>query len=134
MMRISEISRSETVVRLRIEGRLTQLNAAELSAAVASSLTGRCTVLLDLANVAFADASGVEALRTLRAKGVVMIACSEFLADMMQSNAAIAGAFDACFAAAQCDGEEALVGRLRQGDDAAFAELVERNIGRMLAT
>lgn len=126
MMRISEISRSESVVRLRVEGRLTTLAAPELCGAVESCRSDRTTVLLDLANVTFADASGVDALLALRAKGVVMLASSEFLSEMMRTGDRLAEPLG------EVEGET--IERLRGGDEAAFADLVARNAGRMLAT
>src|SRR5260221_4192066 len=84
MMRITEISRSESVCRFRLEGRLTQLTTAELVTEVEPFLVAGGTVLLDLAGVSFADPAGVETLLALRGGGVVLFACSSFPSEMLR--------------------------------------------------
>jgi RNA polymerase sigma-70 factor (ECF subfamily) len=130
MMRISEISRSESVRRFRLEGRLTQATVADLLATVESPLAAGTTVLLDLASVSFADPTAVETLLALRARGVVLAAASGFVLEMLRSDA---GVPRRSAAAALGSGEADLLARLRGGDEAAFAELVERYGGRLLA-
>ena len=132
MMRITEISRSESVVRLRLEGRLTQTDTADLLAAVGEPLTSGRSVLLDLADLSFADASGAEALIALRAKGVVLVGCSGFLAETLGPDAVPHRATRA-EAVPSSDADAGLIQRLRSGDDAAFAEVVEANTGRLFA-
>jgi RNA polymerase sigma-70 factor (ECF subfamily) len=132
MIRITEISRSESVVRFRLEGRLTDLAIQELRATVEPCLGARCSVLLDLADVTFADRAGIAGLLTLRALGVVLTACSGFLAEMLRSE--VAGERRSPRATDDAsDADRSYLARLRCGDDAAFAELVERNVGRMMA-
>ena len=132
MIRITEISRSESVVRLRLEGRLTDVASQELCSTVQPCLAAGCSVLLDLADVMFADGAGIEALLALRTSGVVLTACSGFLDEMLRA----AAAGESRPRPATDDASEAaasFLARLRCGDEAAFAELVERNAGRMLA-
>src|SRR5215467_5811512 len=62
MMRITEISETESVVRRRLEGRLTRTNTAELLAAIEPALAAGKSVLLDLNGLSFADAAAVETL------------------------------------------------------------------------
>jgi len=132
MIRITEISRSESLVRFRLEGRLTDLTSQEMRSAVQPCLAAGCSVLLDLADVTFADGAGIEALLALRAVGVLLTACSGFLGEMLRG--AAGGARPPQRAASQePDADTSLLARLRSGDDAAFAELIERNAGRMLA-
>ena len=89
-------------------------------------------MLLDLADVTFADRAGIEGLLALRALGVVLTACSGFLAEMLRSD--VAGERRSRRATGDAsDADESFLARLRGGDDAAFAELVERNAGRMMA-
>jgi RNA polymerase sigma-70 factor (ECF subfamily) len=131
MMRITEISRTESVARFRLEGRLTQLTAAELLAAVTPPLAAGGSILLDLAGVTFADTVGVETLLTLRGRGVILAGCSGFLAELLHPQSAPASPSGGQNAPEPADVR--LLGRLRSGDEAAFAELVERNAGRLLA-
>jgi RNA polymerase sigma-70 factor (ECF subfamily) len=132
MMRITEISRTESVARFRLEGRLTQLAAVELLAAVTPPLAAGGSVLLDLAGVSFADTAGVDTLLALRERGVILAGCSGFLAELLHSQPApqrgVSGG-----PAGSDDADSRLLTRLRIGDEAAFAELVERNAGRLLA-
>jgi RNA polymerase sigma-70 factor (ECF subfamily) len=132
MMRITEISRTESVARFRLEGRLTQLTAAELWAAVAPPLAGGASVLLDLAGVSFADTAGVDTLVALRGKGVILAGRSGFLAELLHPQLAPPCAASGGHGGSD-DADVRLLGRLRSGDEAAFAELVERNAGRLLA-
>ena len=131
-MRITEISRSESVVRFRLEGRLTDLTSQEMRATVQVCVAAGCSVLLDLADVAFADRAGIESLLALRAQGVVLTACSGFLAEMLRGDMAGERRPQRSTGDAS-DADASFLDRLRGGDDAAFAELVERNAGRMLA-
>jgi RNA polymerase sigma-70 factor (ECF subfamily) len=132
MMRITDISRSETVARLRLEGRLTQSTAAELLAATGPALVRGAGTVLDLAGVTYADEAGIEALRALRARAVVLTGCSAFLSEMLRVDTAdrLRGA-----PAAQSDTADAsLLERLRRADERAFEELVERYGPRLFAT
>lgn len=132
MIRITEISRSDSVVRFRLEGRLADLAMQELRVTVEPCLVAGCGVLLELADVTFADRAGIEGLLALRAAGVVLTACSGFLAEMLRSK----GADERRSRRAAddvSDADASFLARLRDGDDAAFADLVERNAGHMLA-
>jgi ABC-type transporter Mla MlaB component len=86
MMRITETARTGSVVRLRLEGRLMHATPAELSVVVEPDLRTQRTVLLDLAGVSFADASGVACLLELRRRGAVLMACSGLLAEMLRTD------------------------------------------------
>jgi RNA polymerase sigma-70 factor (ECF subfamily) len=133
MMRITEISRSESVVRFRLEGRLTQPDTADLLAAVDEPLTSGRSVLLDLADLSFADTSAAETLVGLRAKGVLLVGCSGFLAETLGPDAARPDRATRADAVTSSDADAGLLQRLRSGDDAAFAEVVEANTGRLFA-
>jgi len=133
MMRITELSRSESVVRLRLEGRLTQSTTPEMRAAVQSCLTAGRTVLVDLAGVTFADPGGVETLLALCRAGVVLVACSPFLAEMLRVDASRERRHPETVTRDTGAAEASLLARLHDGDEAAFAELVDRHAGRMLA-
>jgi RNA polymerase sigma-70 factor (ECF subfamily) len=131
MMRITEISSSQTVHRLRLEGRLAHDAVAELLAVVEPATARGATVLLDLAGVAFADAAGVEALRTLRGNGVVLAGASSFLAAILRADDEAQRRSER--RPADGDRDVRLLERLRRGDQEAFTELVEGNTARLLA-
>jgi RNA polymerase sigma-70 factor (ECF subfamily) len=128
MMRITETSSTGEVRRLRLEGRLTRRTAANLRAIVEQDLRRRGTVVLDLSAVSFADSDGVEALQDLKRRGTTLLGCSGFLAELLHSKAVVAGV-----SPSDDGGEAALVERLRRGEEAAFAELVSAQGGRLLA-
>jgi hypothetical protein len=85
MIRISELSRSDVVVRFRLEGRLTEAAIPELAAALAPSLERGATALLDVGELTFADAAGVRYLRALRGRGAVLGACSGLIGELLRS-------------------------------------------------
>jgi hypothetical protein len=82
MIRISEISRSGTVVRFRVEGRLTAHTAAEVAAAADRCLGQGLVVMLELGAVRFADAGGIDRLEALHERGAVLVGCSPLIAEM----------------------------------------------------
>jgi len=129
MMRVTNVSHSESVARFRLEGRLIQSTAAELLAATEPVLARGAGAVLDLAGVSYADAAGIEALRALRTRAVVLTGCSGFLSEMLRVDTPAAAA-----PAGQLEGSDAsLLERLRCGDERAFDELVERYGPRLFA-
>jgi RNA polymerase sigma-70 factor (ECF subfamily) len=131
MLRITEISRSQTVVRFRLEGRLTEQTIEGLRAAAGPDLATGRTLLLDLSELPFADAAGVRCLHELRNRGAVLMGCTTFVGELLRIEYPGARQTDI---AGQENPDASLVGRLRAGDEAAFAELVTANTGRLLAT
>jgi RNA polymerase sigma-70 factor (ECF subfamily) len=129
MMRISDISRSETVARFRLEGRLTESSGAELLAVIEPVLVQGAGAVLELAGVSYADEAGIQALRNLRARAVVLTGCSAFLSEMLR----VGGAVASDKSDRSDESEAALLERLRRGDDRAFDELVERYGPRLFA-
>lgn len=133
MMRITEVSSTATVHRFRVEGRLTRDDTAELLAAVEPPLAAGAAVLVDLAGVTFADDAGLEALLGLRRSGVVITGCSSFLGELLRADQEARREAAPPAPAAAADPDAALLERLRRGEQDAFAELIERNTGRLLA-
>lgn len=131
MMRITETSRSDRVVRLRLEGRLTEQTLNGLLTATSPDLAAGCSLLLDLSEVAFADGAGVTCLRELRGRGAALIGCSPFVGELLHIEPPEVGQADV---SCPQNPEAALVARLRAGDETAFAELVSSNTARLLAT
>ncbi|MGH7788354.1 MAG: sigma-70 family RNA polymerase sigma factor [Candidatus Binatia bacterium] len=131
MMRITELSRNESVVRFRFEGRLTDTTSGEFDAALQPCLAAGMTPLVDLAGVTFADAAAVTHLRDLRRQGALLSACSGFLSEMLRTEPVEVP--QARPVRAALGGEAQLLERLRAGEDAAFAELLAAYGGRLLA-
>lgn len=131
MLRITEITRSETVVRLRLEGRLTEPAIEELRAAAEPDLEAGRSLLLDLCELPFADAAGVGCLHDFRRRGAVLIGCSAFVGELLHIEDAGMRRMDAAIPE---NPDADLVRRLRSADESAFAELVTANTGRLLAT
>lgn len=130
-MRITEISRSETVVRLRLEGRLTEQTIQGLRAAAEPDLAAGRSLLLELSELPFADAAGVRCLHQLHSRGAVLIGCSAFVGELLHGDSQAARRLET---RREDNPETGLVERLRSGDETAFAELVTANTGRLLAT
>jgi anti-anti-sigma regulatory factor len=81
MLRITTVDTSSQNVRLRVEGRLTGRSVEELRQTCNAHLLGLdIRVVLDLADVSFADAEGIELLKNLRSRNVTLLNSSPFLA------------------------------------------------------
>lgn len=133
MLRITRIDRSDEVLELRLEGGLTEQTRAEL-ALCDEALGARRAVLLDVADVRFADLSGACALRDLVARGAVLLSCSPFLEEMLHGASDRPEVADSEHEAEanERDDRDLLAG-LRAGSEAAFETLVRRRGGAMLA-
>src|ERR1043165_8101640 len=88
MLRITPLHQDTRVTRFRIAGRLTQQTAEELRASCTMRLDHPRTVLLDLSEVTFADATGVAILHGLVEQDAVLIGCSGFLSELLQLHSA----------------------------------------------
>ena len=81
MLRITVVEASCQSVRLRVEGRLTGRSVAELRQTCELHFPGPgVPLILDLADVSFADAEGIALLRSLRRDNVNLLNPSPYLA------------------------------------------------------
>jgi|HubBroStandDraft_1064217.scaffolds.fasta_scaffold815907_1 anti-anti-sigma regulatory factor len=81
MLRITVVDASCQSVRLRVEGRLTGRSVAELRQTCDLHFPGPgVPLMLDLADVSFADAEGIALLRSLMRDNVTLVNPSPFLA------------------------------------------------------
>jgi anti-anti-sigma factor len=81
MMRITVVDSSNSVVRLRVEGRLTGRSAEELRQACDLHALGEgMRLILDLADLSFADAHGIEILKNLKRHNVSLLNLVPYLA------------------------------------------------------
>jgi anti-anti-sigma regulatory factor len=84
-MKITVVESSSKEVRLRVEGRLTGRWVEELRRTCdLQALTDGIRLTLDLADVSFADASGVELLKELRIRLVTLLSPSSFVAEQLK--------------------------------------------------
>ena len=81
MLRITVVDSSNSVVRLRVEGRLTGGSIEELRQACdLHALHEGKRLIIDLADVSFADAHGIEILKNLERHRVSLLNLAPFLA------------------------------------------------------
>ena len=126
-LKITTITDTAELVTLTIEGRVTADAVAELEAVCAAPLARATPVVLQLSDVSFVDAVGVEVLRDLERRGCVLVGCSEFVATLL---AAESGPHD--ISGTPDPGEADQLRALRVGDAAAFEHLVRRQSGPLL--
>ncbi len=84
MLRITVVESSKTAVALRVEGRITGLWVEELRTACnLHTFSDEVQLSLDLADISFADTTGIALLRELRNRGVGLIRTAPFLAELL---------------------------------------------------
>jgi hypothetical protein len=85
-MKVSVVESSSMAVRLRVEGRLTGAWVEELRGACdLHALSAGIRLTLDLADVSFADAAGIELLRELRIRMVTLLNPSSLVAEQLKA-------------------------------------------------
>jgi len=134
MMRITPRQGNNGLAQLRIEGRITQQTVEELSLSCEVCLADHSPLFLDLSGVQFVDEAGIEVFRRLRQRGVILLGCSGFLTELLQTNARDDNSVPESAMADESVGEARLLAGLRRGEDAAFEQLVRQYSGRLLAT
>jgi hypothetical protein len=88
MLRITVVESSNTTVALRVEGRITGPWVEELRTACnLHTLADEVQLSLDLADISFADATGIALLRELRNRGVGLIGTTPFLTEQLKDRA-----------------------------------------------
>lgn len=85
MLRVTVVESSRSAVTLRAEGRLTGPWVEELrTACEVHSSPDEVQVSLDLGDISFADAAGVELLKELRDRGISLVRTTPFLAEQLK--------------------------------------------------
>jgi hypothetical protein len=85
MLRITVVESSNDGVRLRVEGRLTGRWVEELrSSCEVQALSKGIRLELDLAEVSFVDGPGVELLKELRSRSVVLLRPSPLVVEQLK--------------------------------------------------
>ena len=86
MLRITVVESSSNAVRLRVEGRMTGCWVEELRRSCGlQALSDGIRITLDLADVSFVDAAGVELLKELRSHCVTLLSPSPFVAEQLKT-------------------------------------------------
>ena len=90
MLRIAVIDLSDSVVVLRVEGRITGCWVEELRrtcaahAFAAHTFADEVQLSLELSKVSFADAAGIALLKELRSRGADLIRPTPFVAEQLK--------------------------------------------------
>jgi anti-anti-sigma regulatory factor len=85
-MKITVVESSSNGVRLRVEGRLMGGWVEELRTACdLHALSNGIRLTLDLADVSFADAAGIELLKELRIRLVTLLSPSSLVAEQLKA-------------------------------------------------
>jgi hypothetical protein len=88
MLKITVVESSSRAVRLRVEGRATGRWVEELrSACELQGLRDGIRLTLDLADVSFVDAAGIELLKELRMRNVTLLSPSPLVAEQLKDAA-----------------------------------------------
>jgi anti-anti-sigma regulatory factor len=86
MLKVTVVESSSEAVRLRVEGRLTGGWIEELRRTCdLHALSDGIRLTLDLADVSFADAAGVELLKDLRNRLVTLLSPSSLVAEQLRA-------------------------------------------------
>jgi anti-anti-sigma regulatory factor len=85
-MKVTVVESSIAAVRLRVEGRLTGPWVEELRKVCdLHALKYGIRLTLDLADVSFADAAGIELLKELRTRVVILLSPSSLVAEQLKA-------------------------------------------------
>jgi len=85
MLKISQAGKANHSVTLKLEGRVVGPWVGELCQVCELYLSGGRALKLDLADVSFADASGLAALSSFKSRGVAVTNCSPFVEEQLKS-------------------------------------------------
>jgi len=85
MLRITELARDGGAARLVVEGRVTARTVAALEQACDEAAQRHRTLDLDVSQVQFADAVGLDVLRRLAGGRVRLVGCSGFLLELLKT-------------------------------------------------
>ena len=85
MLRVTVVESSGEAVRLRVEGRVTDRGVEELRRSCdVHALDDGIRLTLDLTDVSFVDAAGIELLKELRSRCVTLLSPSPFVAAQLK--------------------------------------------------
>lgn len=85
MMRINELAGEGGRARLAVEGRVTAGTLPALEQACAEALESHAGLDLDVSQVQFADAAGLDLLRRFDGARVRLVGCTGFLSELLKT-------------------------------------------------
>lgn len=92
MLRITVVESSASAVKLRVEGRIAGPWVEELRTTCnVHTRPDPVQLYLELEDVSFADAAGVDYLKELREQGVVLFRVSPFLMELFKNDSSLDG-------------------------------------------
>jgi anti-anti-sigma regulatory factor len=92
MLRITVVESSRSGVTLRVEGRITGAAVEELrTACEVHAFADEVQLSLELADVSFADATGILLIKELGNRGVHLVRTNPFVAEQLKEGASFAG-------------------------------------------
>lgn len=83
VLRITWMTRNGKCQTIRIEGRIADHWATELSRVTSGALENSPQLVLEMSAVTFADRAGVALLKSLRRRGVQLVECSDFIRNLV---------------------------------------------------
>jgi RNA polymerase sigma-70 factor (ECF subfamily) len=122
-------SLNNELAELRVEGELTQSTTHEVERLCRNYLGEGRKLVLRLAGATFADSTGVNLLRDLEGKGVMLAECSSFFSELLREKSDRGP-----LRVSESLGGDGLVARLKARNDEAFETTVRQYGGQMLAT
>ena len=84
MLKISQAGKVNQSITLKLEGSVVGPWVGELRQVCETLLTEGRRLILDLADVTFADASGVAVLSSFKSRGVAITNCSPFVEEQLK--------------------------------------------------
>jgi hypothetical protein len=86
MFRLTRIASSQGTETIKLEGKLLQTWVDEVSQACAFGTDPSSRINLDLSALFFVDTAGERLLRDLIGRGIEVVACSGFVAELLRSS------------------------------------------------
>jgi hypothetical protein len=89
MLRLTRIAGTNSTQTLKLEGKLSGAWVDEVRNACAGGTVPSGRTLLDLSALTFVDAAGERLLRDLTGRGIEVVACSNYVAELLRSSAEV---------------------------------------------
>ena len=89
MIRFTRIADTDSTQTMKLEGKLMGPWVDEVRKASASGTIPCTRIILDLSALAFVDAAGERLLRDLIGRGIEVVACSSYVAELLRSSARV---------------------------------------------
>jgi anti-anti-sigma regulatory factor len=83
VLKITKVAEDDLVQSWKLEGKLREPWLEELAAVCAHPSPRERTLVLDLSAVSYVDAAGARLLQGLRAEGVTLSGCSQFIGELL---------------------------------------------------